>query len=276
VIATLNNDNYQGTATGTLVISKAEPLLTWAIPTDIIYGTPLGASQLDASSTTNGTFVYTPAAGTVLDAGSGQVLLVMFTPTDTSDFNSVLGITRTINVAQAPLTIAANNASLVRGTTIPPLSVNYYGFVSGDTSANLTTQPTITTPATSLSPAGTYPIEASGASSTNYAINYASGVLVVAPAPVKIMDISLHTVRLGKSKKSMEEVAIRFIEELNARWVRGSAVFFFQRVPAARSKEAERLRESLITALQEWHPEVHKPIVQTKLEKRRPALHKNR
>ena len=35
-----------------------------------------------------GTFVYTPAAGTVLNPGAGQTLSVTFTPTDTANYNS--------------------------------------------------------------------------------------------------------------------------------------------------------------------------------------------
>ena len=35
-------------------------------------------------------------------------------------------------ITPAPLTITANNASMVQGTAIPPLSVSYNGFVNGD------------------------------------------------------------------------------------------------------------------------------------------------
>jgi hypothetical protein len=276
VVATLNNDNYQGTATGTLVIGKATPMITWANPADITYGTPLGASQLDASSTTGGSFVYTPAAGTILNAGSGQTLSATFIPTDASDYTSVIGIKRTINVAQAPLTITSNNASMVRGTAIPALSVNYSGFVNGDTPANLASQPTIKTPATSLGLPGIYPIAANGASSANYAIKYEKGALVVAPAPVKILGISVHTIRSGKSKNATEKFVIQFSEKLNGRWVRGSKVLLWQPIAEARNKEAKRLWRSIMTALQEWHPPVHKPIVHAKPEIRHPVLHKKR
>ena len=60
------------TATGTvqLAVNMATPAITWATPAAITYGTALSAAQLDASSTVAGTFVYTPAAGAVLTAGS--------------------------------------------------------------------------------------------------------------------------------------------------------------------------------------------------------------
>ena len=36
-----------------------------------------------------GTFTYTPAAGTVLNAGQGQTLSAVFSPTDSTDYLSV-------------------------------------------------------------------------------------------------------------------------------------------------------------------------------------------
>ena len=52
-----------------LTVNKAAPAITWATPAAITYGTALSATQLNASSTVAGTFVYTPAAGAVLTAG---------------------------------------------------------------------------------------------------------------------------------------------------------------------------------------------------------------
>ena len=49
----------------------------------IAYGTALSATQLNATASVPGTFVYTPAAGTVLNAGT-QTLHVDFIPTDSN------------------------------------------------------------------------------------------------------------------------------------------------------------------------------------------------
>ena len=46
------------TATVALTVNKATPAITWATPAAITYGTALSATQLDASSTVHGTFVY--------------------------------------------------------------------------------------------------------------------------------------------------------------------------------------------------------------------------
>ena len=82
-----SGDYTTATATVTLTVNKATPAITWATPAAITYGTALSAAQLNASSTVAGTFVYTPAAGTVLTAGS-QTLSVTFTPTDSTDYNT--------------------------------------------------------------------------------------------------------------------------------------------------------------------------------------------
>jgi hypothetical protein len=71
-----------------VVIAKAAPTLTWATPAAIIAGMPLGPAQLNASSSVSGTFAYSPPAGTVLGAGSGQFLSVTFTPADAINYLS--------------------------------------------------------------------------------------------------------------------------------------------------------------------------------------------
>ena len=60
-------------------------MITWANPAQITYGTPLSASQLNATASTAGTFDYTPGLGTLLQAGTGQTLAVNFTPDDPLD-----------------------------------------------------------------------------------------------------------------------------------------------------------------------------------------------
>jgi hypothetical protein len=74
-------------STHTLTVGKATPIITWANPAAIVFGSALSNVQLNATANTGGTFVYTPALGTVLPVGNGQALSVQFTPSDTTDFN---------------------------------------------------------------------------------------------------------------------------------------------------------------------------------------------
>ncbi len=80
-------DEATAQASVPLVVSKATPIITWPTPAAISYGTPLGAAQLNATALVPGTFVYTPAAGTVLAAGT-PTLSVTFVPADATDYTS--------------------------------------------------------------------------------------------------------------------------------------------------------------------------------------------
>jgi len=161
----------------------AYPALTWNNPADIVYGTALGASQLNATFTFNstnvpGTFTYTPAGGTVLNAGLAQTISVTFTPDNTNNFLAV-STNVAINVLRAPLTITANGTNKVYGAALPAFTASYSGFVNGDNASGLDTPVTLGTGATSASPAGAYTITASGAADANYTITHVNGTLTV-------------------------------------------------------------------------------------------------
>jgi len=245
------------------------PVISWAAPASIVYGTALSAAQLNATANVPGTFQYTPAAGTVLGAGN-QTLSVLFTPADTQAYTTAaatvpLNVARkdlsvtatsaarlygasnptftgtlagvvnndpiqvsytcpataaspvgsypitptlsdpngrlvnytltsangTLTVNRAPLTIRADDQTKEAGQPNPALTATYLGFVNGDTAANLTTPVSLTTTATVNSPAGTYPIVASGASSPNYAITFVNGTLTVTPASVGVVSLTI-------------------------------------------------------------------------------------
>ena len=81
--------NYAITyGTALFTITRATPTVTWANPADITYPTPLSGTQLSASASVPGSFAYTPPPGTVLNVGNGQLLSVLFTPTDNSNYTT--------------------------------------------------------------------------------------------------------------------------------------------------------------------------------------------
>jgi len=176
-----------------ITVLQLVPTITWADPSDSVYGTPLGSAQLDAAAASPaslgvnlpGTFTYNPPLGTVLDAGSNQTLTVTFTPTDSIQYARVTN-TVYINVQPAPLTVTANNTSKIYGAAVPTLTASYSGFVNGDTVASLTTPVTLATIATAASPVGHYTITASGAVDANYTITEVNGTLTVNPAALTI------------------------------------------------------------------------------------------
>src|SRR5205814_1109880 len=99
---------------------------------------------------------------------------------------SISYVAGTLTVTPAALTITAGDKAKFYGAANPALTASYTGFVNGDTTASLTTPPTVTTTATSSSGVGTYPITASGAASANYTFTYVAGVLTVTPASLTI------------------------------------------------------------------------------------------
>ena len=101
-------DYTTATATTTITVTPAAPSIAWGAPDPIVYGTALGSGQLDASGNVPGTFSYTPAAGTILGAGS-HTLSVTFTPSDTLDYTTATATT-TITVEQATPKVGVSDA----------------------------------------------------------------------------------------------------------------------------------------------------------------------
>jgi hypothetical protein len=107
------------------------------------------------------------------------------------DIDYTIGyVAGTLTVTPVGLTITADNQTKVYGTPLPTLTASYSGFVNGDTSANLTTQPTLSTTATTSSPVATYPITASGAVDADYMISYVAGTLTISKATTGTLVIS--------------------------------------------------------------------------------------
>ncbi|HVS98386.1 MAG TPA: MBG domain-containing protein [Puia sp.] len=92
----------------------------------------------------------------------------------------------TLTIDPAPLTVVVNNATMTYGSPVPSFTVSYRGFVNGDDASVLSSAPAVTTPASSSSAAGTYPVTASGAASSNYRVSYTPGVLTVNPASLQV------------------------------------------------------------------------------------------
>lgn len=168
---------YGGTNQAVLFTPRT-PVITWAKPADITYGTALGPTQLNATANVPGTFTYNPPAGTVLSAAAIQLLSLTFTPSDLTLYDPTTA-SNAIGVLSAPLTVKADDANKEFGVPLPALSASFIGLVNGDGPGNLLGSLTLTTSATSSSPAGTYPIVPSGLSSPNYLITFVNGTLTV-------------------------------------------------------------------------------------------------
>ncbi|PYR88490.1 MAG: hypothetical protein DMF84_28025, partial [Acidobacteria bacterium] len=117
-------------ATVTLAVLKASSTITWPAPADITYGTALSATQLNATASAPGTLAYTPAAGTMLDAGT-HALSVTFTPTDSANYSGATA-TSTVTVLKAASTITwPTPADITYGTALSATQLNATTSVSG-------------------------------------------------------------------------------------------------------------------------------------------------
>ncbi len=171
--------NYTtATKTVQLTVNQATPVITWANPASIVYGTALSSIQLDATASVPGSFVYAPAAGTEFMVGLQQ-LSVTFTPTDLANYTSATK-TVSLNVTQAVLTIEANNFTRLYGTPNP----TFTGVVTGAQDGDAFTE-SFSSSASTLSTVGQYPIVPSvtGTDLADYTQVVQNGTLSITKAP---------------------------------------------------------------------------------------------
>jgi hypothetical protein len=161
-------DYTTGTATTTINVNKATPIVTWPAPAAITSGTPLSPTQLDATTGVAGTLVYNPIAGTILPVGNGQTLSVTFNPTDTTDYTSASGSTTISVMPQQPVDVSSQVQVTTTGMIFSRATSTYNGTLTikniGSTPiaaplqsvfANLSAAATLTN-ATGTVPAGPY------------------------------------------------------------------------------------------------------------------------
>jgi hypothetical protein len=113
-----------------LTVNKATPACTWATPAAIVYGTPLSAAQLDADCPIPGTFVYSPAAGTVLTATT-HTLTVIFTPADTADYLPFTGSVQLVVAPAATKITWPTPAPIIYGTPLSTAQLDATASVAG-------------------------------------------------------------------------------------------------------------------------------------------------
>ena len=159
----------------------------------VVYGTAFsqalsvsggaGPFTYAASNASHTALGFDPATATLSAPASlpAGTYTIDITATDSKGAQT-LPTTVTLTVSPVPLTITANDANIAYGQALPALSVRYSGWVNGETSAVLSVAPTVSTTATATSPAGSYPITASGAASSNYSITYVAGTLTIGQA----------------------------------------------------------------------------------------------
>lgn len=120
-----------GGSNSAIVTTKTTPVITWATPASIVAGTALSTKQLDATADVAGSFVYSPAVGTVESTAGTVTLSVTFTPTDTTDYDSATASV-TLTVAKKTPTITwAAPAPILAGTALSATQLDANADVPG-------------------------------------------------------------------------------------------------------------------------------------------------
>ena len=168
-------DYTTGSASVQLVVNKVVPTITWATPAAIPYGTPLSAAQLDAFSAVEGTFIYSPASGAVLTAGT-QTLSVIFTPADTTNNTEASASVQIIVDKAVPTINWATSATIPYKRALSAVELDATSAVSGTF--------TYSPPAGTILPAGTQTLSVilTPADTTDYTTATATVQLIVNPA----------------------------------------------------------------------------------------------
>jgi hypothetical protein len=136
-----NTDYLAATqVTQSVVVNQATPIITWAAPAAIYNPAPLTATQLDATASVGGNFVYNPAVGAVLSGGS-QTLSATFTPTSTN-YKTVTATTTLVVYQTAAISSPTPGSTLTGSSATFTWSAGYgvtqYDLHVGTTAAGST------------------------------------------------------------------------------------------------------------------------------------------
>jgi hypothetical protein len=181
------------TEPGNHLIYSAQPALTIAPDNQSkIYGANDPAQTFVAAGFVNddGVLDATTTAGLAGSFGRavgeavGTRLITQGTFNSGAGYSIAFNGTGTLTITPAALNVTADDASRLQGTPNPPFTATYNGFRFGETPAVLTGTLSFSTTAIIGSPPGPYPIAPFGQGSTNYAITYVDGTLLVTSGAV--------------------------------------------------------------------------------------------
>jgi hypothetical protein len=157
---TFNNSTktYGNAAFNVAATSNSPGAITYSITSGSQYAAITSGGQVTIKGAGTVTIQASQAASPGYNAGTSTAIL-------------------TIN--KATLTATADNKSKIYNTVNPTLTISYSGFVNGETSSVLTSEPTISCAATQSSDAGSYPITLSRGAAANYNLQLVNGTFII-------------------------------------------------------------------------------------------------
>ncbi len=181
--------NYAVSSTnGTLNVSVAS-LAVVANNASRVYGATnpaFSGTITGIQNNDNITATYATTATLSSSVGPYPITPTLMDPGSKLSNYSVSATNGTLSVTAALLTGVADAKSRLYGAANPPFTVTYSGFVNGQNVSVVTGTPSGSTPATTNSPVGAYPVRVGGQSAPNYTIQYVDGTLTVLPTPLLV------------------------------------------------------------------------------------------
>ena len=205
VTAAATSNYLETTNSVTLVVNKADQNISWANPGAIVYGTKLGATQLNASvagvsgGSAPGELTYTPGSGTVLNAGSQTLNVIAAATTNYNEANK--SVTIVVNKADQNITWATPTA-ITYGTLLSSTQLN--AIVAGVTGGSAPGALTYTPATGTLLDAGSQLLSVTAAATDNYNEANKSVSLLVNKAPQTITWANPANVLIGTKLSSTQ------------------------------------------------------------------------
>ena len=190
----------------TIAIGKAVLIVTaqnanraYGAANPALTATYSGFVNSDTPAVVSGTASVSTTATTASPAGSYDIIVGQGTLSATNySFSFVKG---TLAVNKAVLVVTGQNVSRVYGVSNPVFSATYTGFVNSDTPAVVSGTPSVSTSATTTSPAGNYDIIVSQGTlnATNYSFSFVKGTLTVTGVPLTVATSTVNGGVYGRS-----------------------------------------------------------------------------
>ncbi len=143
-----------------------------------------GSAQKPAATVTDGTTALVPDTDYTVtySNNTGATDAAVITVTGKGNYQGT--IEKTFAIGKAPLTVTANDHSIVYGSAPAGNGVAYSGFVGGEDASVLSGSLAFSFSCGQYDQPGTYQITPSGLTSDNYRITFETGVLAVTPKTV--------------------------------------------------------------------------------------------
>ena len=184
-IGTLTAPNYTfGFSNGILSVTPA--LLTGTANNQIrLYGqtNPVFTATYNGfvNSETESVLTGTLSGSTSADTNSPVGMYAITVSGQSAANYNITYVAGTLSVTPAPVLVTPNDESRAYGQTNPVFTATITGLVNGEPARVLDGTLVLTTSAETNSPIGTYPIEASGLTTTNYSLTFSNGTLTITP-----------------------------------------------------------------------------------------------